>query len=54
VPSRARIARGGEDVGEFLVNDSGEHTAFESGMVRDTASGKTDYTLIVDGPMLER
>jgi hypothetical protein len=41
-------------VGEFLVNDSGERTAFESGMVRDTSSGKTDYTLIVDGPMLER
>jgi hypothetical protein len=41
-------------VGEFLVKDSGERTAFESGMVRDTASGKTDYTLIVDGPMLER
>jgi hypothetical protein len=41
-------------VGEFLVNDSGERTSFESGMVRDTASGKTDYTLIVDGPMLER
>jgi hypothetical protein len=41
-------------VGEFLVNDSGEQTAFESGMVRDTSSGKTDYTLIVDGPMLDR
>jgi hypothetical protein len=41
-------------VGEFLVKDSGERTAFDSGMVRDTASGKTDYTLIVDGPMLER
>jgi hypothetical protein len=41
-------------VGEFLVKDSGERRSFESGMVRDTASGKTDYTLIVDGPMLER
>jgi hypothetical protein len=53
-PPRPGIARGGEDVAEFLVKDSGERRSFESGMVRDTAAGKTDYTLIVDGPMLER
>lgn len=39
---------------EFIVKDSGERTQFASGMVRDTTTGKTDYTLVLDGPMLER
>jgi len=39
---------------EFEVKDSGERVQFESGMVRDTGTGKTDYTLAVDGPMFER
>lgn len=38
----------------FKVKDSGQRHEFASGMVRDTSAGKTDYTLILDGPMLER
>lgn len=39
---------------EFVVKDSGAREQFESGMVRDTEDGKIDYTLILDGPMLDR
>ncbi len=39
---------------EFEVKDSGERQSFAGGMVRDIEEGKTDYTLILDGPMLER
>jgi len=38
----------------FAVKDSGKRHEFESGMVRDVTDGKTDYTLILDGPMFER
>jgi dATP/dGTP diphosphohydrolase, N-terminal len=39
---------------EFAVKDSGTRKSFESGMVRDVTDNKVDYTLILDGPMLER
>ena len=39
---------------EFEVKDSGERHEFGGGMVRDTAEGKIDYTLVFDGVMLER
>lgn len=39
---------------EFEVKDSGERIQFESGMMRDAAKGKVDYTLALDGPMFER
>ncbi len=39
---------------EFAVKDSGERSRFDSGMVRDVTTGKTDYALVFDGPMLER
>ena len=39
---------------EFKIKDSGERKQFESGMVRDITEGKTDYTLIMDGPMFDR
>jgi len=39
---------------EFAVKDSGERQQFDSGMVRDTTEGKTDFTLALDGPMFER
>ena len=39
---------------EFVIKDSGKRMEFDSGMVRDTIEGKTDYSLIMDGPMLER
>lgn len=39
---------------EFVINDSGERHAFDSGMVRDTEEGKLDYTLVLDGPMFDR
>jgi hypothetical protein len=36
------------------IKDSGKRIQFKSGMVRDTAEDKIDYSLIFDGPMLER
>jgi hypothetical protein len=36
------------------VKDSGTRQTFAGGMVRDTADDKTDYSLVFDGPMLER
>ena len=39
---------------EFAVKDSGKRRQFDSGMVRDTTEGKTDYSLVLDGPMFER
>jgi hypothetical protein len=39
---------------EFEVKDSGERHEFGGGMVRDTAEGKIDYTLIFDGIMYKR
>lgn len=36
------------------IKDSGKRESFESGMVRDIATDKIDYTLVVDGPMLKR
>lgn len=38
----------------FTIKDSGERQQFESGMVRDTATNKIDYSLILDGPMFKR
>lgn len=39
---------------DFLVKDSGVREQYDSGMVRDTAEGKTDYSLVLDGPMFLR
>jgi hypothetical protein len=39
---------------EFDVKDSGKREQFEGGMVRDVTEGKTDYTLVLDGPMFDR
>ena len=36
------------------IKDSGKREQFGSGMVRDTAEGKTNYLLTRDGPMYER
>lgn len=38
----------------FTVKDSGQREQFESGMVRDVTTGKTDFSLVLDGPMFER
>lgn len=38
----------------YTVKDSGARQQFESGMVRDTTDGKTDYSLVLDGPMFRR
>lgn len=38
----------------FQVKDSGKRQQFESGMVRDVTEGKTDFSLILDGPMFDR
>jgi len=39
---------------KFLVKDSGKREEYESGMVRDVADDKVDYTLVLDGPMHTR
>lgn len=39
---------------DFTVKDSGVREQFSSGMVRDTAADKIDYSLTLDGPMFER
>jgi hypothetical protein len=39
---------------DFSIQDSGERQEFDSGMVRDTAEGKVDYTLVFDGPLVDR
>jgi hypothetical protein len=36
------------------VKDSGQRAQFDSGMVRDVATNKVDYSLILDGPMFKR
>lgn len=36
------------------IKDSGARTTFDSGMVRDVADGKIDYSLALDGPMFKR
>lgn len=38
----------------FVIKDSGERAKFSSGMVRDTTTGKIDYSRVLDGPMFER
>lgn len=39
---------------EFVVKDSGAREQFDSGMVRDTATGKMRPDLVRDGPMFMR
>jgi hypothetical protein len=39
---------------QFIIKDSGKRQEFDSGMVRDTTEDKTDYTLVLDGPMFRR
>lgn len=39
---------------EFVIKDSGVREQYTSGMVRDTASDKTMWALVFDGPMLKR
>ena len=39
---------------QFEIKDSGKREEFASGMVRDVSGDKTDYTLILDGPMFDR
>lgn len=38
---------------QFTIKDSGARKEFSSGMVRDAAD-KTEYTRVLDGPMLDR
>lgn len=38
----------------FEIKDSGQRAEFASGMVRDVATDKIDYSLILDGPMWKR
>jgi len=38
----------------FVTKESSNQETFASGMVRSSAAGKIDYSLIMDGPMFER
>lgn len=38
----------------FKVIDTGKRASFASGMVRNAADDKIDYTSVLDGPMFER
>jgi hypothetical protein len=38
----------------FVTKDSGARESLANGMVRDTAEGKIDYTLVLDGPLHRR
>lgn len=39
---------------DFVVKDSGKQEQFNSGMMRETATGKTNWWRVFVGPMLER
>src|SRR3954469_15431804 len=39
---------------EFTVKDSGQRKEVDSGMVRDTAEGKTQFHRAFEGPMFDR
>ena len=39
---------------DYSIKDSGERLQFQSGMQRDIATDKLDYTLVHDGPMYLR
>jgi hypothetical protein len=39
---------------DYEIKDSGERKVFDSGMQRDTETGKPDYTYVIHGPMLQR
>jgi Domain of unknown function (DUF5664) len=39
---------------DFVIKDSGQRAQFESGMVRDVATDKTNFALALDGPMFVR
>ena len=39
---------------DFTIKDSGARMRFPSGMQRDLSTDKTDYTLVLDGPMFQR
>lgn len=38
----------------FTTKDSGQRQSLANGMVRDVTDDKIDWTLILDGPLLER
>lgn len=38
----------------YVIKDSGNRQAFAGGMVRDVTTGKTNYSLALDGPMFKR
>lgn len=39
---------------KFVVKDSGKRMDYDSGMRRDVQDGKVDYSLIFDGPLMDR
>lgn len=39
---------------DFQVKDSGKREEYKSGMVRDVTDGKVDYSLVFDGPLIDR
>lgn len=45
---------GNQTMSGFTIKDSGTREVFSGGMQRDTTEGKTNWSLIADGPMLKR
>ena len=39
---------------KFVTKDSGERQEFDSGMIRDVTTGKTEWHRITEGPMIKR
>lgn len=39
---------------EFKIKDSGKRAEYKSGMVRDLTEDKIDYSLVFDGPLINR
>lgn len=38
----------------FKIKDSGKRQKYKGGMVRDITDGKIDYSLVFDGPLIDR
>lgn len=51
---KATVLEVSRELSKPTIKDSGKRQQFSSGMQRDVTEGKTDYTLVMDGPMFER
>lgn len=54
IHQEVKVEDHGRQIDSYIVKDSGKREEFAGGMVRDVEEGKTDYTLVLDGPMFQR